>query len=345
MSNTDSLLQDYEGMRIILLKNISHSSLLTSHQCPRKFQLDKFRQEEDEEAEPGNIHFAFGHAVGAGIQRAFYPHATIEDCYLATFLAWDVDLFEAAEKKGKSFWHAIRAVDSAFHLAKSIQGDGWELAWFDLQSRDGTDGGPVVCAEPRPAIEYSFRVEFPNGYKYRGHIDLILYNKEKHKYRVVEIKTTGSTWINEAMYANSAQALSYDIVLDWLVKDAAGYEVLYMVYLAKIMEWQCLPFPKSRHAKAEWIRNVLHDCRTIESAIKDNYFPKHGESCFDFYSQCKYFGRCGFSDEFLGLSDPKRISEGIAREEKKVYQVDIRLQDLLKHQLLELEGELNDNTV
>lgn len=307
-----------------LLHQISYSSSLTLHSCPRKLQLEKLRAEEQSSEDGGgSIHFAFGHAVGAGIQAAFLPEATIERCYFAAFMSWDFPLLEIAEKQKKSFWYAIRAIDAAWHLAASLKEEGWELASF----------------QGKRAVEYSFRVALPNGYNYRAYIDIILFHPPTWQYQIVEVKTTGSTWLHEALYANSAQALSYSVVLDYLVKEYSSYRVLYLVYKTKSMEWETIPFTKTRNVKAEWIRNVLRDCTTIAELEAEDYFPKHGESCFDFYKPCDYFGTCGYSDDFLGISNVERLSAAISEEQGKEYDVDLRLEDILENQLLTLEGE------
>lgn len=319
-----------------LLHQISYSSSLTLHSCPRKLQLEKLRAEESSTDGGGSIHFAFGHAVGAGIQAAFLPDSSIDGCYFAAFLAWDFSLLETAEKQKKSFWYALRAIDAAWHLAQSLRDEGWELAAFPviengIHLHDENDD-PIY----KRALEFSFRVAFPNDYNYRAFVDVVLVHRTTGKYKIVEVKTTGATWLHEAMYANSAQALSYAVVLDYLVKEYSSYEVLYLIYKTKSMEWEFIPFVKTRNVKAEWIRNVLRDCTTLDELQAEGYFPKHGESCFDFYKPCDYFGTCGYSDEFLGISDEDRLDSAISSELDKRYDVDLRLEDILENQLLTL---------
>lgn len=326
MNNLSTSLTTLEGKKSWLLHQISYSSSLTLHSCPRKLQLEKLRAEESSEDGRESIHFAFGHAVGAGIQAAFLLESTIDSCYWAAFISWDFPLLEEATVQKKSFWYALRAIDAAWHLAQAIRDEGWEVAKFP--GNDGT---------LQPAIEYSFRVQFPRGYKYRAYIDIILYNVHQNKYKIVEVKTTGANWLSEALYANSNQALSYSVVLDYLVKEFSSYEVLYLVYKTKAMEWESLPFTKTRAVKAEWIRSVLHDCDLLSSMEKEGYYPRHGESCFDYYKPCDYFGTCGYSDEFLGLSNELRLDRAIQEEEGKRYDVDLRLEDILENQLLTLE--------
>ena len=61
------------------------------------------------------------------------------------------------------------------------------------------------------------------------------------------------------------------------MKDFSSYDVLYLVYKTKTMEWEAMPFTKPRQVKAEWIRNTLNDNRTISQCIEEDYWPKHGK--------------------------------------------------------------------
>lgn len=328
-------LQTVQDKKTFLLKNMSYSSNLTLHSCQKRWQLDKLGgslNEDAEEEKPGSVTFAFGHAMGAGLQTLFLPGKTKQDAYLAAFLAWDVPLTDELEKKKKSFWYVLKAIDLAEHLVNEIKGEGWELA-----SLDGV-----------PAIEYSFVVHLPGDYRFAAHIDLILYHPEKDKYRVIEVKTTGFSHVHESVYGNSSQALSYSIVLDYLVKHKTSYDVLYIVYKCPSMEFELFSFPKSNLAKAEWIRDVLYDCRTIDHLLATNYFPKRGEACYSFFSPCPYYGGCGYGDEFLGVDNEKMFDRlvqqqvnntKIDRHNKRGYDIEISLEELLKDRMLVLQIE------
>ena len=38
---------------------------------------------------------------------------------------------EAGAKSRKSFWHALRAIDAAWHLSEAIKGEGWRACYFN----------------------------------------------------------------------------------------------------------------------------------------------------------------------------------------------------------------------
>ena len=90
--------------------NLSYSSLLTFHSCPRKFQLQKLQSKRDEiEDVPGSITFAYGHVVGAGVQ-AILEGKPLQQVIWEAFLEWDVDLLAENTKQNKSFFGAVQAL-------------------------------------------------------------------------------------------------------------------------------------------------------------------------------------------------------------------------------------------
>src|SRR4051812_19339473 len=70
------------------LLNLSYSSLLTAHSCPRKFQLDKLGSiSEVPESLSESITFSYGHVVGLGIQMAL-ERKDLEDILWEMSLQW-----------------------------------------------------------------------------------------------------------------------------------------------------------------------------------------------------------------------------------------------------------------
>src|SRR5207248_577896 len=62
----------YEGKIDPRIRQLSYSSLLTLHSCPRKFELSKKRStHRTEEDAKSTVTFAFGHVVGEGIASVF----------------------------------------------------------------------------------------------------------------------------------------------------------------------------------------------------------------------------------------------------------------------------------
>lgn len=294
------------------LQQLSYSSLLTLHSCPRRFQLDKLQAEKAQEDIESSVTFAFGHLVGHGIQRAMenIPESQI---IWELFLMWKPDLWAENIKQVKSFYHAVFAVQKFIAMRASGYLDQYELVYHNN----------------KPACELSFRITFPDGFKYRGFVDVVLRDKVTGEVIVLELKTTASANLNPATYKNSSQAIGYSVVLDVLFPELSSYQVLYLVYTTKNYEYNPLPFEKSYLQRALWIRELLLDVETIKMYEAAGVYPMHGESCFNFYRECSYYGQCTLATEYLTTEC----------EESKVeeFQIELTLQDLIKSQLSKSE--------
>lgn len=305
----------YEGTTDYRIRQLSYSSLLTLHSCPRKFQLYRLRTtHRAEEDSKSTVTFAFGHIVGEGIQLAL-EGKSIEEVIWKMFLGWHTDLFAEDIKAQKSFWSAVTALRRFYSLRES----GF-LAEYELVYYDG-----------KPACELSFSIEFPDGFRLRGFVDAVLRHKESGKVIVLECKTTGTTTINPATYKNSAQAVGYSIVLDAIFPDLSSYEVLYLVYGTKTGEYVPIVFQKTYLQRALWIRELLLDIETIKMYETAEVYPMHGESCYSFFRECEYFNTCQLSTEYL--TKPCTPEE----EDVTQYQITLSLEDLLNTQLRKAE--------
>lgn len=298
------------------LQQLSYSSLLTFHSCPRKFQLDRLQAErQDDDDNKSSVTFAFGHVVGEGVQQAFQDIP--EDQILWNlFLMWDCDLLADNPKQNKSFWEAIAAVQKFIAMRENGFLDEWKLAYID----------------GKPCCELSFILNLPDGFKYRGFVDAVLVNESTGEIMVLECKTTGMSSVNAATYKNSAQAIGYSIILDHLFPDHSSYEVLYLVYKTKSREYDPLPFTKSYLQRALWIRELLLDLEVIKLYEQADIYPMRGESCFTFFRECEYLYTCTLSTD--KLTDPVTEAEiQKITESHETYQLNIGIEDLIKAQL------------
>lgn len=278
----------------------SYSLLSLLHSCPRKYELEKLKANSDSAAildNTVNLHFAFGHAVGAGIQT-FAATRNLTAGMLAAWLSWKAPWeAETADKKGnptgKSLTWACYAVEKFTYFWEEHLSD-WEV---------------VVLPSGKKAVELAFAVDFGNGFYHFGHIDVLLRNKTTGQLAVWEGKTTGFENVDEALYANSSQALGYSVVVDAIAKEIGAngtdYEVLYIVYSSKSREFQLLPFGKSRTQRADWLQDTLLDHANINTYSTIGMYPKRGENCYDgrFNSRCPWFGTCNLKNSsiFPGL--------------------------------------------
>lgn len=301
------------------IRNLSYSSLLTLHSCPRKYQLYKLGSDQTEgdlqAAQSSSITFAYGHVIGDGIQ-AILEGCAREQYLWRAFHFWEPDLLLVNEKQNKSFWGAIHALDQFAAMRAAGFLDGYEL----------------VIYEGKPACELSFAIWFPDGFIYRGFVDVVLRHRDTGKVLVLELKTTGSATVNPATYKNSAQAIGYSIVLDVLFPDLSSYQVLYLVYQAKSESYQRLEFNKSYYQRALWIRELLLDIEMIKLYEASEIYPMHGESCYSFFRECEYYGLCTLSTERLAKP---LTQEWIDKQEEELekFQIKVSLEDLIQAQV------------
>lgn len=312
----------YEGKIDYRIRQLSYSSLLTLHQCPRKFQLYKLRSSEKSTPSPkSKITFAFGHVVGQGIQDIL-TGLSEEQVLLNAFLKWDADLFDALEKEKKSFWQALLAVKRFKLIASSGFLKDYELVYF----------------QGKPAVELSFCINLPDGFRYRGFVDAVLRHKSSGKILVLECKTTKSTALNPNKYRNSAQGIGYSIVLDSIFPGWSSYEVLYWVYQSTLGEFTPLPFTKTHLQRALWIRELLLDIDRIKMYEEAEVYPMHGESCVLYSTEtekesgvwegdCEYINSCTMSTSSI----TKKCTQ--QDEDTVDYQITLGLIDLLDTQL------------
>lgn len=293
------------------IRQLSYSSILSLHTCPRKFQLYKLRTTAKlEETLKSTITFAFGHCVGLGIQLALEGEKW-EQIVWRLFLQWNAPLFSEDEKAKKSFWEALLAVEKFTAMRTYGLLKDYELVYYN----------------EKPATELSFCINFPDGFRYRGFVDAVLRRTTDSKILVLECKTTGAATVNPAMYKNSAQAIGYSIVLDALFPEVSSYEVLYFVYQSKSRDFSQLPFTKTYLQRALWIRELLLDMESIKRYEDAEVYPMHGESCYSFFRECEYINTCTLSTRFLTKPCTEKDIDTTQ------YQVNVSLLDLLESQL------------
>lgn len=303
------------------LKLLSYSSRITLHNCPRKYQLYRLNAAKPSLDEKTSVTFALGHLVGAGIQGILAGHS-IERIYFDCFMLWDTDLFAEDKKVHKSFWESMIAIERFYYVRDSSLLTDYELVYYT----------PVDGTDSIPAVELSFIIHMPNGFKYRGYVDAVLRHKTTGAVLVLEVKTTGLKSVNAAMYKNSAQAIGYSIVLDVLFPELSSYEVLYLVYMTSSREYYPLPFSKSYLQRALWIQELLLDCELITAYENAGVYPMHGESCFSYFKECEYLNTCTLSTSLI--TSPLSEEEEVKLEDsQKNFHISLSIEDLITAQL------------
>ena len=226
------------------LKLLSHSSRTLLHTCPRKYQL--YRQsaetiptDEVTETESG-VTFAYGSAVGVGVASTLELKSE-NQIYLDTFLEWDVDLLDETPRQKKSFWLAMFAVEKFITMRDQGLLKDFELVYY----------------KGKPAVELSFQIMLPDGFKYRGFVDAVLRHTITGEVLILECKTSSGV-AQSAQYKNSGQAVGYSVILDKIFPDLSSYTVLYLVYETKAMVYKELPYEKSLLQRALWLQELTN---------------------------------------------------------------------------------------
>lgn len=306
------------------VRSMSHSGRVTLHRCPRKYELDKLIGEREQ-----TIDTLFGTAVGNGVQKLFET-SSVSAAIFETFLSWkDSDtLFSEDDNKGKkNVWYAIEAV-VLFNTLIDTVFSGHELAYLPALG-----GNKAAC-------EVGFKIDLGDGYFDRGFIDVVLINKATGKLLLLELKTTKFSKVVDAMFKNSSQALGYSVVVDSISKqlqleDSDNYFVVYPVYKTKDMEWDIQMYEKSSLNKARWISSILEDKEKISRHIEAECFPMHGESCYDFFRECQFFGMCEMKTSTLMIG----IDKTLEVEKEGKYMFNFNIQDIIQQQIEALETE------
>lgn len=295
--------------------NLSYSAILTLHECPRKFQLYRMNGKVERDDPMAEITFAYGHVVGLGVQCIF-EGLSLGDTLWKMFLMWDTELLAKDDKRNKSFFGAAHAIRQLHYARESGFLQDYDLVYY----------------EGKPATELSFSIALPDGFIYRGFVDLVLRNRISGKVVVIECKTVSGTTVNPAQYKNSAQAIGYSIVLDAIFPDLSSYEVYYLVYPTKKEEWETIPFEKSFFQRALWIRELLLEVDTIRMYEQAEIYPMHGESCYDWFRECEYLQYCTLSTHHLVKPLTQEESTKIDKELAK-FQIKVGITDLIDAQV------------
>ena len=296
------------------LKLISNSSLCSVHSCPRRYQLTKLYPLATRDA---TIHTEFGKAFGEGMQ-VLLSGSSLQDAVLSAVPLWTLDLEE--EEKGKSFWHCITALEKFSLIMQTSALSEYEVARF----------GP----EQKPACELSFSIALPDGFYYRGYVDIVMRHRLTGTYLVVDIKSTGSNYINPAKYTHSTQALGYSVVMDHVAPGQSQYEVMYYEYSTSTHKFTDHIFMIGNLQRAEWLRDLLLDIQIMKLYNTYSEWPKHGESCLSYNRPCQFLDVCTMSTDSL-CGSSKELADAAELDSRKLvdYDIVVSLEQLIESQL------------
>lgn len=304
----------YQGKIDYRIRQLSYSAREVLSSCQRKFQLNRLKStHRSEVSEESNITFAFGHVVGDGIQKIFEGKSE-QEVIFAMFLGWHASLFAKDEKRHKSIWSAIIAIQKFISLRESGFLDEYELVYFN----------------GKPATELNFCINLPDGFRFRGSVDVVLRHKVSGEITVIECKTTWQKEVNPNQFRHSSQALGYSVVLDVMYPGLSSYKVLYLVYQTGDRQFTPIPFEKSSLQRALWIRELMFDIDLIKMCEENELYPMRSSSCLDFGKECEYMNSCTVGTEFHVKPCTEKEMDMIE------YQINLNLMDLLDAQLSKL---------
>lgn len=299
------------------LTKLSYNSQILLEACPRLFELDRLAPR-PEYAQ--NVHLDFGTLLGKLVQD-YLTTDSVEDAIWQAFLSVPEEVFhfdsdEDEKKHKKDFWLALHALD------KFVAYRGSTLNDYSVATYEG-----------KPATELGFIINCPGDFQYRGKLDALLINRD-NTLACLEVKTTGSNYVHEAMFRNSGQGIGYSLVVDIVAKrlgieQRVSFPVFYPVYLSRKREWHDdFKFYKSRTSLANWIRHLLRTIQHTSEYAEDNYFPMHGQNCFRFNSPCRFFEQCDMQNKYLVGEKPE-----VKVDKEEDYQFTFSLDELIDNQL------------
>ena len=307
------------------LKLISNSSIGSLHTCPRKYQLTKVSPDSIREK---SVHTEFGKMFGEGLQ-AILMGAPLEEAVLRAALQWTIDLDE--ELKDKSFWSAITAIENFSVIRTSTLLADYEVAYV----------------EGKPATELNFSIALPNGYYYRGYIDIVMQHVTTGDYLVVDIKTTGAKYTDSRKFQNSPQAIGYSVVMDKVAPGLSSFDVLYYEYLTGLRKYTDHHFTIGHLQRAQWLRNLVIDTNIMEYYGQYEDWPMHGGSaCIGYGRPCQFMDICTMST--ASITGGKMETEDARKYDTKwdydlgkavpvEYTVEVTFQELVDTQMDKLD--------
>lgn len=297
-------------------KGLSYSRLKLLNSCARKYELETFYYPQGDYGTTPT--FAFGHVV-AGIVQGWFVHKDANRAIAHGTRLWDLeidhDYSDRDWKSKKTFYHAVQAgqefisqiVTPDTELYEAF--DGWELAIFRYNGR-------VFNGE-----ELTFVLELDNDYTYEGHIDLVLWNPELQRFKVIEIKTTSYREPDDALYIHSEQAIGYTILLDHAasvlgISADTAYDVTYLIYSTGGGYYSVRNYHKTAQQRQQWLNWLAYQV-TILELYRDGgvEYPTNGGSCYQWNRACKYIDQCHLSNDVQVANPLPDTYETLAAED------------------------------
>ncbi len=269
---------------------LSHSSLALLNNCERKFEFRKFYRHSSRDT-------SFDGEVGNAIHRGMQHWLIHRDRERAIFEMVMNFPFELLPRDGH-----VKNMEACYATMNKLMDSG---------ILDAHQVAQIKCPDgvTRPGVEVPFLINL-KGYelsntrhipiKYRGYIDLVMYNTLTGEYEVFDIKTHHNNVRDmTAEYKFHEQCIPYKLVLDIVLgKPIDQLSVTYLSTYIDIEKPAVYPyqFEKTNTDIQEWGTTLLLDLQRIRTLLDLNWFPRRGNHCLSFRRQCEFFEICHLRD-------------------------------------------------
>jgi putative RecB family exonuclease len=266
-------------------KIVSYSQFSTWKQCPHKWKL----QNVDKLKNPPSIHLIFGTAIHTALQH--YLKVMYDQSGAAADREDIVQLFEdnfreeykkGYEKNNNTHFSNAEEMGEFFEDGKTI------LEYFRRKKGGYFSTRKTHLIGIEFPLSYAPHEAYPNV-KYRGFIDIILYNENTEKLYIYDIKTSTRGWKDKDKKdeTKASQVLLYkeylSKIFDW---DVSKIEVEFFIVKRKIWEESEFPIPRiqqfvppsgtrKRLNATESFRTFIEDCFDNEGKPQVKTFTKN----------------------------------------------------------------------
>jgi hypothetical protein len=268
------------------------TSLTALKECPRKYEYSIVRGYEPKQR---SYHLTFGILYHEALETYDHERSKGLEHDRATRAAVLSTLTKTWDSKSQRPWNSGDQYKNRFTLVRTIV---WYLDHFaDDPIRT------IQLANGRPAVELSFRYEFPFVFGTGdtaiacGHLDRL--GEIGGGVWVVDRKTTKHE-LNERYF----QQYSPDNQMSWytLAGKIIGSTPVQGVILdaAQVLvnssRFQRQPISRTQSQLDEFIKDIQHYLGLAEQYADDNYWPQNVTACFN-YGGCKFRSICSRSPE------------------------------------------------
>ena len=301
------------------LKLLSPSASNTFRSCPRKFELariGKYNLSQDKRESPAT---GYGSAFGAGLACLLAGQGISQAILQAVANYRYSEIYPTPYKEEKSLFHCINSLKR----------------FAELELEELTTDWQVLEIDGKPAMEVDFAIELPNGFYYRGFLDLIMQHKVTKTIMPIEVKTDGgypslNQDLTESKYRNAEQGTSYCLVADY-VADALGLSndiaICYIVHYTKNNTFKAMVFNKPPAVRVRFLEDLMANVDVHNYMVARNKpYPISG-NCSSYNRVCDYYGICQI-DQFDFTTLPDVPIGDFARVIKLDYLVQLQQQRL-----------------